>query len=916
MRKLMSLMLLAPLCAFAQDSDDDLEELQGFTVTGSRIKQIDVQPLNPVISYDSEYIENSGARDLQDIIDELPQNQLGLTDREVFGFTPGAAGVNLRGAGVQYTLTLLNGRRAAAYGTGAGGQYGFVNTQSIPLAAIDRIEILTDGASAIYGADAVTGVVNYILKDNYEGLEVSANVTNTFDTDTMSKNIAAVVGNVSEKSSSMFIVSYSDRAALYAVDREFSESSDQSRRGGIDWPTLGFGFPPYSSPTTIEDLSTGLFYVSSPDNYNTQDLLTNRAMQDANGQKSFKQLREEFGTTITQPTDFMSLAPSYSRVSFYGTSDYQINDNIRAFGEAGFSRMEAFNVVHPVAFGSETDLFDSQGNYWTVSKWNPYNPLGVNRTDGGDPTDINVYNRNFVVGNRTADVTNDVLRIVAGIDGTIADDYTFNVSGLYMVDYGNQINGGGSLRSATLAALARTDGVEELMDPQTTWNIFGRFTGGPLGGDDYNDQVTQNLNAQTFNEFETKLYMANVDVAGPLVDLESGLIQFAAGAEIREEEWFDRADSASVNGDIIGRGGNDPSEAWRQVQSTYLEFSVPLYEIAEIQAAARYEKFSGSTGDNLSPKVAARVRPLDWLVFRTSYSEGFRAPSLQELFQGETVGFNDAGPDPLRGGEPVSSVRIREGGNPDLKPEESESVYLGVGFEPGGKLEGLYVNVDWFRIEIDNRIEDESLAEIVASNDSRVTRAPATPADQALGYPGRIVELNNFSRNKSKMMMQAVDLTIGYGFDHDTLGDFDFRFVGSYMYDRHTQDEAGDPWFENAGTYLEPEIRMNLDGTWRKGDWRANANVNYIGEYNQYYYHLFGFTSPDNWLGLANPLVKEFITLDLGVTYSGFWGLDITARIINVLDEEPPLSDGDQVGYDYLHSPYGRMYSFGVKKEF
>jgi iron complex outermembrane receptor protein len=895
--------LLAPLCVFAQDSDEDLEELQGFTVTGSRIKSLDVQPLNPVIVYDADYISKTGARNIQDILDELPQNQLGLTDREVFGFTTGATGANLRGAGVQYTLTLLNGRRATSYGRGAYASQGFVNTGAIPLAAIDRIEILTDGASAIYGADAVTGVVNYVLKDNYEGLEVSGSFQNTFDTDTTAKNLSAVVGTVSNKSSSMFIVNYETRNALFARDRAFSKSSDQSGRGGIDWPNY-FGTP-YGSPATILDLSTGLEYMSSPEPYDTADLLT-RTVQDENGDnKPFAQLREEFGTVPTQPTDYMGLAPEYSSVAFYGTSKYEVSDNLQVFMEAGFSRMEILNTVHPVAFDSERDLFDAEGTPLKVSKYNPYNPLGVNRTDGGEPTDIHVFNRNFIVGNRTSDITNDVLRFVAGVEGTFLEDFEYTVSGLYMTDHSVNLNGGASLRAATVAALTTAD--DQLMDPLTSWNIFGKFTGGPLGGDDNNAAVTPALSANVFSEYETKLYMANADVTGPLFDTPMGLVQFAAGAEIREEEWTDRSDAALSTGGIIGRGGVGSSDAWRRVKSAYIELSIPVYEDFVAQVAARYESFSGDTGDNLSPKVGFKYRPADWIVLRGSWSEGFRAPSLQELFSGVNVSFRDAGNDPYRDDEAVASVRTREVGNPLLEPEESTTKFIGIGFEPSGILEGLYVNVDWFAIDIENRIEGERLQDLIDINDDRVVRGDPTPDDISKGWLGKIIELNDFSKNKALMTMESLDFTVGYRFSHDTAGEFDFRLVGSYAYSRKTQNDADSDKVENAGTWQEPEWRVNLDGTWTKGDFTVFGSVNFIDKYEQLYY---GF-----W-GLDQFYVEEYVTLDLGVTYSGFWGMDLTAQIINVFDELPPMSTADQTGYDYLHSPYGRMYRLGFRREF
>lgn len=911
-RYLLASLLLVPGAALAQDTNEseNLEEVEGFTVTGSRIRQLDLQPLNPVIVYDSDYLKKSGARDLQDIIDELPQNQLGLSDRYVFGTNPiGTAGANLRGAGAEYTLTLLNGRRAAPYGSGGVNQFSYFNINALPLAAIDRIEILTDGASAIYGADAVTGVINYILKTDYEGMQVSGAYQNTFDSDTSYVNVNAVVGNVSDKSSSMFIVDYATRNSLYARDRDFSRSSDQSPRGGLDWPTVGFPFPPYGAPSVIQDVNTGLYYVGSPESYNTEELLNNRALQDGQGNyKSFSELRDEFGKVITQPTDFMQLSPSYWRLSFFGTADYQLSEEMKVYMEASFTRNEYQNEVHPVALSSLDDFFDDSGTFFTVSEFNPYNPLGVNRTDGGTPTDVNIYYRNFDIGNRRNELTNDVLRIVAGVEGTFLDDFTYNVSGLFTTDYSSVVGTGYTLRSSTIDALTTTDGT--LMDPDTTWNVFGKFTGGPLGGDDNNSQVTPGLSATTFTQFESKLYMANLDVSGPVFEAETGLIQFAAGAEIRELERYEIGDTASGNRDLIGTGGTDDSTGWRQVKSLYLEFSVPFYERVELQLAGRYEQFSGETGDNFSPKIAARVDPLEWMFIRGSYSEGFRAPSLQELFQGEVTAFGDAGPDPFRDDEPISSVRVVEGGNPLLEPEESESINFGIGIEPP-MIEGLYLGIDWFSIDIDNRIESDTLAEIVESNDFRVVRAPQTPQDIADGISGRVIEIRNFTRNKAVMELESLDITIRYTINSDTLGEFQVRAVGSYLYSRKTKNDPADDFVENAGTNLEPEIRANVAASWSKGDWTVFGDVNYIGEYDQ-----FWFPRLPASFGLTKPNVDEFITVDLGFTYSGFWGIDLTVQVINLFDEEPPLADRQQQGYDELHSPFGRMFRVGFTKEF
>ena len=889
--------LVANIPIIAQDNSEELEELEEFIVTGSRIKRIDIEGPSPVYVLSREDISISGATDLQQLLRDLPQNQLGLNDEAIFGFTPGASGVNLRGAGLAYTLTLINGRRAAQYGkgTGAFGTTGFVNTSAIPLSALERIEVLPDSASAIYGADAVAGVINYILRKDYEGLNISTNHYNTFDTDTSVSNISLTGGASSAKSSALVSVDYTTKNALFRRDRPWSATADQSWRGGFDWPTIGLGFPPYAAPAIIRD-SGGNYYVTSPDAYTTQELLNNRSIDGM----SFSEMVSTYGSdVITEPNTDASLSPESSILSLLGNYNYSIADNMVFYLETSFSKSEVFNSVHPVAMDTETEGL-------TLPATNPFNPLGANRTDGGVPEEVVAYHRNRDIGQRTDDITTETIRVVAGIKGTITDKWEWLVETQFMTDGGVNAQGGGTLRSATQDSFNATD-------PLEIWNIFGAFSGGPMGGTDNNDEVIPGLRAIAFNEFESKTYLYNASITGPIFEIPAGSMQMSFGGEFRSEEFYDRSDAASQNGDLVGQGGGNPSVGNRDVVSTYIEFSIPVVEQFEAQIAARYEKFSGEIGDNLSPKVGLSYRPLKELMFRASYSQGFRAPSLPELFEGEKVAFADAGIDPFRGNEAVKSVRVRSGGNPFLSPETSDSIYVGFVYEPGGKLDGFKMSIDWTSIDIENIIEEESFEEIIELNDFRVIRGQTTPADAANGWLGKIIEIQNFFRNKAIQKVRALDYTLEYTLNTENYGSFRAKSRGSWAYSRQTMLDIDSEVVENRGTYSQPEHRINNSLTWSNKDYKVFTSLDWISGYDQWY-------GQESWapaFGLNQLDVESFLTWGMGFEVTSFYDTRISINLINILDQEPPLADRYPEGYDALvHNPFGRRYGISLSKDF
>lgn len=873
---------------FADGVEGAIVELEPFEVTGTHLKAGSQSILSPIV-IPSDAIEMSGAISFQDYFDTLPQAQVNLVDRDVFGFTPGATGINLRGAGVQYTLTLINGRRAASYGIGGQGVYGFVNIASIPMNAVERIEILPDSASAIYGSDAVAGVVNFVLKDNYEGLEVSASFANTSSGDQAIYEVGAI-GGITEGDWSLTIgASFVSTEALYARDRSFSETGDQTARGGFDW--IGI---PRGSVAVIEDLSTGAFYIGSEGDYTTGELLTDRQIFDQSSY-SFAALRDEFGPIVTEPADEVSLLPDTERTSLFADLEYSLSDTADFFFEFLGTQSRVTNTLHPAQIVSIEDLD------YDVSQYSPYNPLGVNRTDGGVPTDVGIYYRNTLAGLREIEVDNRLLRFVTGLNGTLENDFEYEVAATYSEDEVDGDQGNSFLRTPTTDAFWTNS--SNVMDPATALNVFGRFTGGPLGGDDYNEQVVPNLLFRPIEDASFKLMMLQGMVSGDLVEVGShGPIRFAVGAEYRKEEWDYRVDQATEAEEVIQGAGVLSSSGERDVMSAFVELQVPLTAQLDAQLAARYEKFDGETSDNFSPKAALLYRLSDSVRLRGSYGQGFRAPSLPELFTGErTVFVSSVGPDPARGGEFVTNITSEEGGNVDLQPEESDTFMFGIVIEPTPRLR---IGLDWSLINIENQIASDSLAEILELNDSRVIRADPSPTDIAQGYSGKVISIQNFSRNKAESELENLDLYLNYEYETDAFGRFDLSATISHMLSYESRLDSDSVREEFAGGYLYPEYKGILSLVWTKDQLSGFSSVNYIGSYDQLYGEFSG-----------NEEVDPYVTVDVGFGFVVF-ETELTIEVINLFDEKPPFSDADSTGYDYIHSPVGRMFQIGAKKRF
>lgn len=894
-----------PPPAAAPAPTQDLQKLEKFEVTGSRIKRLDLEGPSPVLTFSREDVFRTGITDVQQFIRKLPQNSLGYTDEAVFGFTPGAAAANLRGLGVEYTLTLVNGRRLAPYPVGAGATAVFSNTQGIPLAAIDKIEVLTDGASAIYGSDAVAGVINYIMRKDFNGFELTTAYLNTFDADIATPHVSLTGGISTGKASALVFADWSRRNALYRRDREWSRSSDHSDIGGLNILTLSgqpYGATAYLRAVSSTGVASGPVYATQPTSYNTQQLLQNVAGTAA------------YNSAVTDPNTDASLSPESERYSLATIFDYRLSDRVTSFTELSYSRVKVVNSVHPVALDSFGETVPGVGNL-VVPAANPYNPLGVNRTDGGTPTDVRIWYRMRDFGNRVTNITYDSARMLTGLKGSFLDGWEWQAAATYMSEKTSSYDTGGTIRSQLRNVLRGTT-------PSTALNVFGAFSG---AGTAVNQEAIRNqaagarlLDAQ----YQMNLYDASV--TGTLLEFAGRKIGFAGGAEHRREKISQVRDPASANGDFTASGGGSNLFGRRDATSFFAEISVPVVKRVELQVAGRHEDYS-DFGTAFKPKYGISVRPANWMIVRGSYAEGFRAPALIQLFSAQSRAFQGgAVVDPLRRNPDnpaqaavYTSLATVNGGNPNLDSETSRSYYGGFVVEPTkGFLKNFTFSVDWSNIYVFDRIQTPSVAVSLNQNDPAVViRSPATAEDRALNQPGEVQEIRLTFQNLAKRITEGLDFGVNYRVKTDRFGRFDLEWRGSWLYKFVTQSSNISAQFENRGSTGLPEWRWVASSTWRIGEWKSNVSANYVGENDAFYQtQARAGTLPTIWTDL-----DSWLTWDVQVSRKLPWVRDaeLVVGVDNVLNEDPPFYDQTAEGYDpRIANPFGAMYYLKLTKRF
>jgi len=864
---------LCALGAAAQTPAASPATSERIEVTGSNIKRVEGETALPVTVISREEIQRTGATTAYELMQFVAaNNSLGnVSVGSVIGTTSfSAQTASLRGLGGGRTLVLINGKRVNGFAGEINGVQG-VNLSVIPITAVERIEVLKDGASAVYGSDAIAGVINFILRSDYRGGEATA----FYGTPTRSGggkeerySGALGFGDLDrDRFNVFFALEYDKQHHLDQVDRNFSNTSVRDDIGliGISSNTFpgrvatgGIGVPsaPNCAPSIyFNDSVSGLvgcFYdpAADPGVQSIPDTTTKHAF--ASGK--------------------LRLTPSWQ---LYGHGLYAEDENRFKIQPVPISRV--------LFYGPNSDIPMAI----TLQPTSPFYPHALAAAAGVDGQPLDIRYRAYENGARDTADRNKGGQVVGGIQGSIGSwdtDLSYTYSQGKVTE---TLNGGFPLASRILPLLNSGQ-----------VNLFGYNT----------PAVQQQLIATNFNgpTFSGKSTSEGVQAkaSSEIFQLPAGALAIAVGAEERREKLDESASAELASGDITGYGGNIKSVSGsRNITAFYAEANVPIVKTLEANVALRTDRYS-DFGRTNNPKVSLRWQPNRDVLVRSSYGTGFLAPSLYQLYNPQIGSVTQSGvSDPIRcpvtgdqGQDCVTQFPVTLGGNPQLQPETSEQITAGVVLEPSSAWS---VSADYFKIRLSNTITngvpvDTILADL-AQYGSYVTRGPVQP--QFPNLPGPITNIRQTFVNLGNTHIEGVDVEAHYRWPRQGWGRLRFDISGTYYirYDVQATDGSYGGIVSNAFqspvTGVVPRWKHYASFTWDRGPWTASVANNFQSSYVD--------VNPDLNGNLRE--VGSMSLYDVQGSYSGIRHVTLTLGVKNVLDSNPPMTNQRiyfQAGYD------------------
>tara|TARA_B100000678_G_scaffold223226_1_gene190819 strand:+ start:1179 stop:4022 length:2844 start_codon:yes stop_codon:yes gene_type:complete len=901
------------------DGQDEAEEI--ITVIGTRIPGLPTDGSVPTETITREQIVESGAGTLIEVLQELPVTSGGgqtfstATAGALSSDTPvGASAVSLRGLGASSTLTLINGRRAQISAF-ARGQESFIDASSIPLAAIERVEILPSGASAIYGADAVAGVVNYVLRKDFEGIELSGSYGNsTAGTDEGQYSLTGVFGTrLGERNSVMLVVDYFKRNPFFLRDRAISAESLRPSQQG--------------------------FYPSFNDLYLQVNDQTEEPQDGGCPAEDFGVGNlGEFCEVNTNA--FVSVKDRLETIGGLFTHQFEISDSLTWYNDVLYQHVKSRGVSSPANFSHAP--IDPENPFWPDAlKQDIADEGGVG--DFSDFYGYPIFAWGKIPEPRAVEVKSDSYRITSGFKGDISDDWQFDVaflfggndrvqrglSGLYLsqnfydLNLGNICTDGARVERWDVDLQRPTadfvgDTCEDAGKTTLWYNPFGGQTA-------QEDGVLDLVETQAERSGHSRLYSVDGFVDGNLFEMPAGMVKAAFGAEFRRETLSDTPSGAAVatvnNPEPILGFSSTSADGSRNSWAVFGELYIPLADTLDVQVAGRFDTFQGF-GSDFNPKISARWQPLEWLALRGNYSTSFRAPSLAQSGAGVLLSSYrvdcEATPgacagDPNADGQSLLSEDV---GNPNLGPENARSFGGGMVLQPGNGIELL---VDYWNIRHDDLVgidEDDFIRRALAGGFPVVGPGELPTGTAGLEVTGGFVTDAHFQiTNLGFQRTDGIDLAYTHRFADGPAGRFTLTADVTHIFSFERQGSPASPVEQLAGDYLYPDWIAAARLRWRKDDWRASVSGHYTSGYRD-----DPSTRTLEALGLATDrdyFVDEYVTFDLSVSYDFAQDSFIQLAVRNVFDAEPPLVLGSSSNVDlYNHDLVGRFATVRVTKRF
>ena len=927
---------------------------QSVFVTGSRIARIDAIAESPIVTVTAEQIQQSGISTIEQFLNQLPQIAPGLSSQSNNPSSNGRAFIDLRGLGSGRNLVLINGRR----GMGSTGG-GVVDTNTIPISLIERVEVITGGAATAYGADAVSGVVNFIMKKNFKGIEFDAQTRQTERNDGKETSASLTLGGAFEggRGSAVFGAGYFKRDAIYKGARDFAAQASTttgtfpggSISVGANAPTqaavdaifgankcntnggqAGFGFNP-----------NGTLFCTGVAASATRDVVNYRGPESDIATRFFP----DFFSYNFEPANILVLP--MERWSMYSSMDYEVNKHFRPYASFQFTNYNALQELAPTPAGGTTGFFVPVSNpFWNAEA----RTLLASRAN---PAATVAFSKRFnTLGGRTGFNTHDVWQGVAGATGELGllDSWTYDVYATYGRSVQNETQGGN-------VRLAR---VQQLVDAADGGAALCAGGFNPFG------PTTLSAACQAFISLEAKNLRTVVQrvvegtVSGPVMKLPAGTLDAVFGASYRDLTLDFKPDSGLTPGAVAGFNEQLPVKGDLSFKDVFAEAVIPILRNQPLAKKLSATVGARVTDSNISGRDSSYKATLDWTLndavrFRGGVQSAIRAPNVNELFDPQlnnfptftnqdpcnTTGAIAAtyrnGPDAaavralctaqaaVAGGttyvQPSSQATGIVGGNPNLSPEKSESFTAGLVLQPS---KNLLATIDYWSIDLKEVIDSVEAQTIVQRCFNRDGANPTYSASNQWcqlfardANNGGVIRLQQLQRNQAFNKVSGVDIGLDYSLNLQRRGSLRWNIAATWLEKFKSQTTSVDPVNDFAGSIgavtatASPKWRLNVTTSYSLG----NVNVQLTNRWIDKMVHRNTVTggSPTSNTGTAATWYH-----DLSASYALTKAVTLRGGVSNLTDQQPRLytpnvqANTDPSAFDVL----GRRYTVALNARF
>lgn len=947
---LVLLLTAPPLVAHAQtDTGATATAVEEIVVTGSRIARRDYSSDSPIVTVGKEDIEKLGSVTVDTLLNQMPQFVPSVSSTSNNPSNGGQANIDLRGLGTARTMILLDGHRVVPSNAN-----GTVDVNVIPSALIQNIEVISGGASATYGSDALAGVVNFKLNNNFSGLQMDAQYGVTEEGDGREKSLALTAGGkyADDRGHAVLSLSYSERGEVYNAARDFSKVSGASSTipyGRYD--ATGANLPSQAAVDAVfakYGYAAGTVKASANLGFNDDGTLFYNGSNYKGSTAIDYSTIPVNGTYNTGALNLLQLP--LTRYTAYAATDYQINEHAQFYGSFNFTHYDSRTILAPAPAAGSTGF--------SVPVTNPFIPddLATLLASRSNPTSSFLLRKRFTdVGPRISETTFNVFQIAGGVRGDIGfKDWTYDVYASYGRSEQNETQSGNVSHSAVQTLLNASDGGASLCE--------GGYD--PFGLNALSAACRSYISRQTKNRTVAEQQSVEANLQGALFNLPAGEVRAAIGASYKRDTYLFEPDSLLSTGDVVGFNAQDAIDASTNVKELYGELLIPVLKDLPFIKSLSLDAGYRLSDYNTVGKVGAYKLDGAWEVVegfrvRGGYQRAVRAPSIGELYSPQNQDYPSISEDPCaynstyRAGSNAATVRslclaqgvpsaiidsytyantqvnALSGGNPDLKEETANTYSVGLVWTPRlthPLLERLSLSVDYYSIDIKNAIGTIDATTAL----DKCYSASGNPAGSTSNYycslfkrnaeTGEIDTLTLTNLNLAEYKTAGVDFQVDWGFGlgavglDDRYGAIKVNLMGTYLDSFKVQSLPGEDFVELKGAIGNTQISSTAVS---HPEWKYNTSVSYlIGpvEVGARWRHIGNMVDASD----ADEKIGAVDYYDLNASWKITDTYSIRGGVTNLTNKQPPYfssyvqANTDPSTYDVL----GRRFFVAVKAKF